>query len=196
MNTMRGMIVGRFQPFHKGHLNAVKYILSEVDDLIVIIAASQQSHQKDNPFTAGERITMINEALKKVGIDQSYFWIIPIPDVHFHKLWVAQVTGYSPKFKVVYSNEPLTRRLFKEEGFKVKAIAGIYSIGEYTYENKKGEVKPLRAYYRKKLEKEIFVSTDDLPTMENRCCEISIDDEQNSEGKKELRLVLNIRFPK
>lgn len=80
-----------------------------------------------------------------------------------------------------------------EQGFKMKVKAGRYYVGEYTYENQKGKVKPLRAYYRKPLEKEILIPKDDLPTLENRCCEISMDDEQNSDGEVEPCLVLNIR---
>jgi nicotinamide-nucleotide adenylyltransferase len=37
-------------------------------------------------------------------------------------LWVSALEGYTPKFEIVYSNEPLTRRLFTEAGYKVKAI--------------------------------------------------------------------------
>jgi nicotinamide-nucleotide adenylyltransferase len=37
-------------------------------------------------------------------------------------LWVSALEGYTPKFNVVYSNEPLTRRLFMEAGYKVKSI--------------------------------------------------------------------------
>jgi nicotinamide-nucleotide adenylyltransferase len=37
-------------------------------------------------------------------------------------LWVSALEGYTPRFNVVYSNEPLTRRLFMEKGYKVKSI--------------------------------------------------------------------------
>jgi len=37
-------------------------------------------------------------------------------------MWVSSVVGYTPKFDIVYSNEPLTRRLFLEAGYMVKAI--------------------------------------------------------------------------
>ncbi|MEM3766696.1 MAG: adenylyltransferase/cytidyltransferase family protein, partial [Candidatus Bathyarchaeia archaeon] len=33
--TKRGLFVGRFQPFHKGHLHVIKEILSEVDELVI-----------------------------------------------------------------------------------------------------------------------------------------------------------------
>jgi len=42
--------------------------------------------------------------------------------VHLHMLWVSAVEGYTPKFNVVFSNEPLTRRLFTEAGYKVKEL--------------------------------------------------------------------------
>jgi len=32
------------------------------------------------------------------------------------------VLAYCPRFEVVFSNEPLTRRLFEEAGFKVRPI--------------------------------------------------------------------------
>ena len=118
----RGLFVGRFQPFHKGHLEVIKRIVKEVDELVIIVGSSQYSHKLDNPFTAGERITMIRKALEEEGIQLSRTWIIPVPDVHQHALWVAQIVGYSPKFDVVYANEPLTRRLFIESGFRVESM--------------------------------------------------------------------------
>jgi nicotinamide-nucleotide adenylyltransferase len=37
-------------------------------------------------------------------------------------MWVSSVQGYTPHFDVVFSNEPLTRRLFTEAGYKVRPI--------------------------------------------------------------------------
>jgi len=118
----RGLFVGRFQPFHKGHLKAVKSILEEVDEIIIAVGSAQYSHRENNPFTAGERIVMIRRALEEAEIPASRYWIVPIPDLHVHMLWVSEVLGYTPKFEVVYTNEPLTRRLFIEAGFEVKPI--------------------------------------------------------------------------
>ena len=120
--TKRGVFVGRFQPFHKGHLEVIKKMTKQVEELVIIVGSSQYSHKLDNPFTAGERITMIRKALQETGIELQKIWIIPVPDVHQHALWVAQITGYAPKFDTVYCNEPLTSRLFKEAGFKVEPL--------------------------------------------------------------------------
>ncbi len=100
----------------------VEKILEEVDELVIVIGSAQYSHNVDNPFTAGERLVMVRGALEEAGVDLKRVWIVPVPDVHLHMMWVAEVEGYTPKFSTVYSNEPLTHRLFTEAGYKVKAI--------------------------------------------------------------------------
>ncbi len=120
--TKRGLYVGRFQPFHHGHLDAIKYVLERVDELVVVIGSAQYSHNSHDPFTAGERLVMVQSALLECNVDVSKVWIVPVPDVHLHMLWVSAVEGYTPSFEVVYSNEPLTRRLFTEAGYNVLQI--------------------------------------------------------------------------
>ena len=111
--------MGRFQPFHLGHLGAVKAVLKEVDELIIVIGSAQYSHNLNNPFTAGERLVMIRNAMQEAKLSLSKLWIVPVPDVHLHMLWVSEVEGYTPKFDICFSNEPLTKRLFSEAGYQV-----------------------------------------------------------------------------
>ena len=118
----RALFVGRFQPFHYGHLHAVESILKENDELLLVVGSAQMSHEPDNPFTAGERIEMINAALKAAGFNSKRYQIIPIPDAPAHRVWVSQVESQTPRFDVVYSNQSLTRRLLIEAGYEVKRI--------------------------------------------------------------------------
>ena len=120
--SKRGLYVGRFQPFHSGHLEAIQDVLKEADELVIVIGSAQYSHNMKNPFTAGERLVMIRGALQEAEVDYKRLWVVPVPDVHLHMLWVSALEGYTPHFDVVYSNEPLTRRLFMEAGYKVKSI--------------------------------------------------------------------------
>jgi len=126
-----------------GHLNVIKDALKEVDELVIIIGSAQYSHRINNPYTAGERLVMVRKALEEAGIDHSRVWVVPVPDVHLHMMWVSEVEGYSPRFDVVYSNEPLTRRLFIEAGYEVKSIRfhrrKIYSSTEIRERMLKGE---------------------------------------------------------
>ncbi len=118
----RALYPGRFQPFHLGHLNAVKHILKNAGELIIMVGSSQHSHTLDNPFTAGERILMIRLALNEIGVDPLRYYIIPVIDLDVHGIWVPHVISHVPKFDVVFTNEPLTRRLFLEAGFNVEPI--------------------------------------------------------------------------
>ena len=127
----RGLYVGRFQPFHLGHLEAIKDVLRELEELVIVIGSAQYSHTINDPFTAGERLVMIRRALNEAGVNYLRLWVVPVPDVHLHMLWVSALEGYTPPFDVVYSNEPLTRRLFIEAGYKVKSIR-FYQRRTYT----------------------------------------------------------------
>jgi len=118
----RALYPGRFQPFHLGHLEAVRHILSNASEMIIMIGSALESHTLDNPFTAGERALMIRSALDEAGINPANYYIIPVTDLEIHAIWVAHVCSFVPKFDIVYTNEPLTRRLFIESGFNVKPI--------------------------------------------------------------------------
>ncbi len=115
---MRGLFIGRFQPYHLGHHEVVKRILEEVDELIIGIGSAQESHSIENPFTAGERVLMISRALDELEIRKKVY-IIPLEDIYRNSLWVAHVCSMVPPFDVVYTNNPLVYRLFKEAGFRV-----------------------------------------------------------------------------
>jgi nicotinamide-nucleotide adenylyltransferase len=114
-----GLFVGRFQPFHKGHLATVKFALGKVDQLVIVVGSAQKSHEPKNPFTAGERIRMIKESLdSEKEIDIKKVVIIPVPDVDVHSLWIRQVDMLVPKYDFVFANDPFTLMLFRERGFK------------------------------------------------------------------------------
>ena len=118
----KALFVGRFQPFHYGHLHAIETILCEAQELIIVVGSAQMSHDPDNPFTAGERIEMIRGALSEAKLDEKRYMLIPIADAPSHRTWVSYVESQTPRFDIVYSNQPLTRRLLIEAGYNVKEI--------------------------------------------------------------------------
>jgi nicotinamide-nucleotide adenylyltransferase len=126
----RALFVGRFQPFHYGHLHAIEKILEECDELVLVVGSAQMSHEHDNPFTAGERIEMIRAALDAADIPTERHIIIPISDAPAHRVWVSAVESQTPRFDLVYSNQPLTRRLLIEAGYEVRHIP-MFQRGKY-----------------------------------------------------------------
>jgi nicotinamide-nucleotide adenylyltransferase len=124
------LFVGRFQPFHYGHLHAIETILKECENLVLVVGSAQMSHQHDNPFTAGERIEMIRAALNAANISTDRYMIIPIADANAHRVWVSAVESQIPRFDIVYSNQSLTKRLLVEAGYEVRPI-DLYQRGKF-----------------------------------------------------------------
>lgn len=117
---MIGLLIGRFQPFHLGHLDAIKFALSSVDELLIGIGSSNKSNEKRNPFTADERKEMI-----ELSLDESTFKkikIFYIPDVNNHERWTHHVDEIVPKYDVVFSNDEFTHTLFGKRGIKVISV--------------------------------------------------------------------------
>ncbi|MDD3257483.1 MAG: nicotinamide-nucleotide adenylyltransferase, partial [Methanocorpusculum sp.] len=114
----RGLYVGRFQPFHNGHMQVIESIVKtrEVNELIIGIGSADTSHDLRHPFTAGERVLMITRSLNGLAIP---FYVIPLEDVRRNALWVAHVKSMVPPFDIVYSSNPLVVQLFKEAGIPV-----------------------------------------------------------------------------
>jgi nicotinamide-nucleotide adenylyltransferase len=117
-----GVLVGRFQPFHNGHLEAVRYVVKKVGYLYIVIGSSQKSHERDNPFTAGERIAMIKAALDADGMKPAKWMTIPMADTVSHALWPSILKATIPPFDIVFTNDGLTTRLLKEQGLNVEAV--------------------------------------------------------------------------
>lgn len=127
----RGLYVLRAQPLHLGHLKVIKSVLEEVDELIIVVGSAQINYEQHNPFTAGERITMIKLALDEAGVDPSRYYVIPVPDVFSHKTWAMYVISYVPSFSVVYSNNPTVTEPFRDIGYKIKPVP-YYNRKEYS----------------------------------------------------------------
>jgi nicotinamide-nucleotide adenylyltransferase len=117
---MNGLLIGRFQPFHLGHLEALQFALSKVDKLWLGLGSSNKPIGKSNPFSAEERkkmiLSSINDSMKnKITI---YF----IPDVDNHVKWIEKIDTIVPKFNIVFSNDPLTDHLYSKRTVQVISI--------------------------------------------------------------------------
>ena len=120
MEKVRGILIGRMQPVHNGHMQFINKVLDEVDEIIIGIGSAQISHEIKDPFTAGERVVMMSQALAEMDVDPSRYYIIPMQDINFNAIWVSHVKMLTPPFSIVYSGNSLVKQLFSEEGFEVR----------------------------------------------------------------------------
>ena len=117
---MIGFLIGRFQPFHLGHLEAIKFALSNVEHLHVGIGSSNKSHEERNPFTADERKEMILSSIdyaiaKRISLHY-------IPDVDDHSKWTHLVDEIIPEYDVVFSNDDFTHELYGKRGKSIISV--------------------------------------------------------------------------
>lgn len=116
---MRSLMMGRFQPFHLGHLDLVKQILTESDEVIIAITSSQFNYLEKDPFTASERIEMIHQSLQDAEVDMSKCFIIPIENQFNIATWAAYLQSILPKFDKVYSGNEYVEMLLADAGIRV-----------------------------------------------------------------------------
>ncbi|HEX5673579.1 MAG TPA: nicotinamide-nucleotide adenylyltransferase [Nitrososphaeraceae archaeon] len=116
-----GLMIGRFQPFHNGHLKLAHQILNECEELIIAVGSSQFNFTFLNPFTAGERIYFIHSSLVESKFELSRVYILPILNLENNAIWVQHLKSMLPKFDSIYSGNKFVQELLthSSENFKV-----------------------------------------------------------------------------
>ncbi len=135
---MKALFIGRFQPFHNGHLKVIKDISKKYNKVFIGIGSSQYGHTIKNPFTNDERKLMIEKSLNKIGIKN--YKIVLIPDIHNPPKWVDHVLSIISNFDVVITNNDFTKQLFSEKGYVIKETP-LYNKDKYSGEVIRDKIK-------------------------------------------------------
>jgi len=117
---MNGLLIGRFQPFHLGHLDAVLFGLARTENLFICIGSSNKSNERKNPFSAEERREMIKLSIEPSITDR--IKIFDIPDVGDHEKWTFEIDKTVPKYNVVFTNDEFTKTLFEKRKISVISV--------------------------------------------------------------------------
>ena len=117
---MDGLLIGRFQPFHLGHLDAVLFALSRTENLFIGIGSSNKSNETRNPFSAKERREMIISSVEPSMVDR--IKIFDIPDVGDHEKWTFEIDKIMPKYDVIFTNDEFTKTLFEKREMNVVPV--------------------------------------------------------------------------
>ena len=134
METKRGMIHGRFQPFHKGHVEYLRGAAERSDEIWIGITNPDPTRIKpeasdplrhlpeSNPFSYAERLLMAKAAAADLGLDPTSVHVIPFP-VNEPELWPAYVPGAVVQFIRLFSDWGGTKldRL-REAGYEVVVL--------------------------------------------------------------------------
>jgi len=113
---VRILFIGRFQPFHNGHLEAVRY-LSRMGEIIVAVGSAQYAGTFRNPFAFKERELMMRAALEEAHLE--VLDIVPVKDIHNHQRWAEHVQASVPAYEAIFTNSEVDRRIFEFAGERV-----------------------------------------------------------------------------
>ncbi|MFX0100278.1 MAG: nicotinamide-nucleotide adenylyltransferase [Candidatus Hodarchaeota archaeon] len=109
------LYIGRFQPFHLGHLKCLELIRESHEEIIIGIGSAQYSRSKRNPLSFNARREILKHILEKEGLNFSRVFIIPIPDMHDEVNWMLNVKLIFENDIILFSNNDWVRGLAEKE---------------------------------------------------------------------------------
>ena len=134
MTSRYGMIHGRFQPFHLGHLEYMQAALDRCQTLIIAItnpdpesireeaAATHRHRPEANPFTFFQRLTMIRETVLDEGVPLSRVMFIPFP-INIPERWRYYIPEDVVQFIRIFSEWEETKvERFRQQGYRVEVL--------------------------------------------------------------------------
>jgi nicotinamide-nucleotide adenylyltransferase len=129
--TRRGMIHGRFQPFHNGHLEYLRGAADRSDEIWIGITNPDPARIKpeasdpirhlpeSNPFSYAERLLMVKAAAADLGLEPASVHVVPFP-VNEPELWPAYVPAGVTQYLRLFSAWGGTKlERLREAGYEV-----------------------------------------------------------------------------
>lgn len=129
-----GVVHGRFQIFHNGHLEYILQGLAKSEYLVIGItnpdpdstkfdsSNDQRAKAENNPFSFYERLRMIKQTMTELGVESDKYDIVPFP-INYPE----RIHYYIPDSSVHYTRiyEPWNHKkvqILKEQGYTVEIL--------------------------------------------------------------------------
>jgi pantetheine-phosphate adenylyltransferase len=111
-----GLFMGRFQPFHKGHMYALRSAYSSCKKVVVGIGGAQERGTQRNPIDAKNRIRIIRAALRGSKMKPSRLKFLAVPDFNDNEKWFNYIIRAYPQIDAVFSRNVLVKSIFRGHG--------------------------------------------------------------------------------
>ena len=107
-----GLVIGRFQPFHKGHQYLIDRAL-EIAEKIVIAVGSSNVKNSNNPWSYQRRKKILEMFIEKEGITNKVISIVSLPDHPSDDVWLLKTLKKTGKIDVVIGNNDWVKGIFE-----------------------------------------------------------------------------------
>ncbi len=128
-----GLIIGRFQPLHEGHIYLIKEGLKIAGKIVICIGSANVS-DFDNPFSVGEREVTLKQKLAEKKLGQHIAQIVQLDDDPSDEVWLKNIIKQTGPIDVVIGNNERVKRILENAEYKVQEIP-FYK--RHIYEGKK-----------------------------------------------------------
>jgi nicotinamide-nucleotide adenylyltransferase len=104
------LIIGRFQPIHKGHISLIKRYANAGFFIKIGIGSSKNKIASYNPLNYSERKEIIKMAMKEIKLKK--YKIYPIPDTSPKIDYLKHVVKIVGKFNTIITGNPAVLKIF------------------------------------------------------------------------------------
>lgn len=106
------VVIGRFQPFHKGHEHLLDYTLDTYDNVSIGIGIPDEEGTFDDPLTYGEREQVVEACYPDVDVFR-------VEDQGDDAAWIEEIERKVPDGVEAVTGNDRVARCFTQEGYGV-----------------------------------------------------------------------------
>ncbi len=118
--TKTAVFLGRFQPFHIGHMSIVEKIFADYDSLILIIGSSDTSGTDENPWNLQEREEIIRASIPLELQEKTHIvWLADVPD---DDVWCENLKTLLPPEVTLFTGNEWVRDICERHGIQTDWI--------------------------------------------------------------------------
>ncbi len=113
-----GLVIGRFQPFHNGHVYLFEKAFDQCERIIIGVGSANRKN-KNNPWSAHERRLMLEKFINKSGYGDRVLKIVNLDDNPDDDIWFENLFKKTGPFNVTLGNNEWNNEIIKRHGIDV-----------------------------------------------------------------------------
>ncbi len=116
------LLIGRFQPFHKGHLYLLQTALERADRVVIAIGSANSTDGDKNPLPYEQRSQMISTVIAKEGWQEREITLVPSNDFPTDEAWLTELLANVGPFDICFGNNDWTNSVLRSAGYQAEEI--------------------------------------------------------------------------